>query len=181
MKAVFMGLTARTTRRLFLVVGAGLAGVVGAFFAGARINTTASIPVGLYWVSADPVDVGSYVLFCPPLRPEFNEARRRNYIGSGACPGGYGYLMKRVLAAKGDRVSMRMDGVRVNGRVLPFSASKPADGGGRLLPRPPVSDFLLGDAEVLLMAANPKSFDGRYFGPIDRSQIKTAISPVVTW
>jgi type IV secretory pathway protease TraF len=25
------------------------------------------------------------------------------------------------------------------------------------------------------------SFDGRYFGPINRSQIKTVIRPVITW
>jgi type IV secretory pathway protease TraF len=25
------------------------------------------------------------------------------------------------------------------------------------------------------------SFDGRYFGPINRSQIQTVVSPVITW
>ena len=38
---------------------------------GARINTTRSIPIGLYWTSGAPVEKGAYVLFCPP--PHFNE------------------------------------------------------------------------------------------------------------
>jgi hypothetical protein len=36
------------------------------YAAGARINTTKSIPVGLYWTSSAPVEKGAYVLFCPP-------------------------------------------------------------------------------------------------------------------
>jgi hypothetical protein len=38
----------------------------GGYAAGARINTTKSIPVGLYWTSSAPVEKGAYVLFCPP-------------------------------------------------------------------------------------------------------------------
>ncbi len=158
-----------------------LLGIGGGFLAGARINTTASLPVGLYWAVSDPVEIGSLVLFCPPQRPDFDEARRRDYIGSGFCPGGYGNLIKRVLAAKGDRVAMRAEGVFVNGQVVPFSASKLVDGGGLPLPRPSGVDVLLGDDEVLLMASNPKSFDGRYFGPIQRSQISSTLLPVFTW
>ena len=167
----------------WLAVGGvtSLAAAATLFLAGARINTTASIPVGLYWQSSRPVAVGEYVLFCPPQRADFQEALERNYIGGGMCPGGFGYLMKRVLAAKGDRISLRLDGVRVNGQLLPFSAPKPADAGGRPLPQPLVTEYHLGETEVLLMGPTSRSFDGRYYGPIDRSQIKTVISPVLTW
>lgn len=172
----------KASSRIAVGLGVSFALVAVPFLFGARVNTTPSIPVGLYWASDAPVTVGSYVLFCPPQREDFLEARRRDYIGAGACPGGFGHLMKRVLAAKGDRVSMRAEGVLVNGQELPFSASKTVDGGGRPLPRPPASELLLGDGEFLLMATNnPKSFDGRYFGPINRSQIKAVISPVITW
>ncbi|MBD4272924.1 conjugative transfer signal peptidase TraF, partial [Xanthomonas citri pv. citri] len=81
----------------------------------ARLNTSKSIPLGLYWTSSAPVTKGEYVIFCPPQRPVFDDARERGYIGSGFCPGNYGYMMKRVLAAKGDTVSVTPQGVTVNG------------------------------------------------------------------
>ena len=152
---------------------------------GARINTTRSIPVGLYWTSSAPVEKGAYVLFCPP--PHFNEgvfelALDRGYIGAGFCPGGYGYMMKRVLAASNDVVNIADDGVRVNGKLLPFSAPAKADKGGRLLPRCQVGSIVLDTSEVLLMSdVSATSFDGRYFGPLHRAQIRTVISPVITW
>lgn len=156
-------------------------GVAG-YAAGARINTTKSIPVGLYWTSSTPVEKGAYVLFCPPQAGVFDDAKERGYIGAGFCPGDYGYMMKRVLAAKGDTVTIADDGVRVNGELLPHSAPIKADKAGRPLPRYQANHFMLGDSEVLLMSdVSVTSFDGRYFGPINRSQIKGVIRPVFTW
>ena len=58
--------------------------------------------VHAFMSSSAPVEKGVYVLFCPPLhfnQGEFELAKDRRYIGAGFCPGGYGYMMKRVLAA----------------------------------------------------------------------------------
>jgi type IV secretory pathway protease TraF len=42
--------------------------------------------------------------------------------------------------------------------------------------------YVLGDAEVLLMSdGSATSFDGRYFGPVSRAQLKTAIKLILTW
>jgi len=166
-----------------LAGAAVLTGAALAYSVGARINTTRSIPVGLYWTSPSlAVEKGAYVLFCPPQLQVFNEARERGYIGAGFCAGGYGYLMKRVLAAKGDDVAVSADGVRVNGVLLPLSAPKAVDAGGRPLPRFHATRYILGAAELLLMSdMSGTSFDGRYFGPINRSQIVTVVSPVITW
>ena len=131
------------------------------------------------------MEKGAYVLFCPP--PHFNEgvfelARDRGYIGAGFCPGGYGYMMKRVLAASNDVVSILEDGVRVNGELLPFSAPARTDKGGRPLPRCQSGSIVLDHSEVLLMSdVSATSFDGRYFGPVSRAQIRTVIFPVITW
>lgn len=155
---------------------------VGCYAAGARINTTKSIPVGLYWTSSRPVEVGAYVLFCPSQVGVFEMARERGYISAGFCPGHYGYMMKRVLAAKNDAVSIADDGVHVNGKLLPLSGLIRTDTAGQPLPRYQANSYTLGDYELLLMGdLNPRSFDGRYFGPINRSQIKTVIVPVITW
>jgi len=61
---------------------------LAAHLAGARINSSHSIPRGLYWTSSTPVAPGRYVMFCPPQLGVFEEARRRGYIGAGFCPGG---------------------------------------------------------------------------------------------
>lgn len=98
------------------------------------------------------------------------------------CPGGYGYMMKRVLAAKNDSVSVTVEGVLVNGELLPLSEPRLVDGAGREMPRYQASDYTLGASELLLMSdVSGTSFDGRYYGPIDRAQVQTVIRPVVTW
>jgi len=150
--------------------------------AGARVNTSKSIPVGLYWTTSAPMDKGAYVLFCPPPSGVFRQARERGYIGAGFCPGDYGYLMKRVAATERDTVTVTSEGVRVNGERLSLSVPRQADKAGRPLPRYQANGYVLGDAEVLLMSdGSATSFDGRYFGPVSRAQLKTAIKPILTW
>jgi conjugative transfer signal peptidase TraF len=149
---------------------------------GARVNTTGSIPVGLYRTSGKPAGKGDYVMVCPPPSGVFDMAKERGYIQAGFCPGGYGYLMKRILAAKNDTVAVADDGVRVNGRLLPFSKVLKVDQSGRPLPRYQADTYTLNEHQVLLMTdRNPLSFDGRYFGPLNRSQIKSVIIPIITW
>lgn len=149
---------------------------------GVRVNTTGSIPVGLYWTSGKPAEKGDYVMVCPPPLEVFDMAKERGYIRAGFCPGGYSYLMKRLSAAKDDTVTVADDGVRANGRLLPFSVPLKTDRAGRPLPRYQADNYTLDEYQVLLMTdRNPFSFDGRYFGPINRSQIKSVVVPIITW
>ncbi|EFG2528783.1 TPA: conjugative transfer signal peptidase TraF [Escherichia coli] len=161
------------------LIGAAVCGL--GYAAGLRINTTKSIPVGLYKISDKTPEKGDYVIFCPPQREIFSMAQQRGYIGSGFCPGGYGEMMKRILAAKGDEVAFRDDGVYVNGNLLPYSKPFSVDPGGRNLPALR-EVYTLGKSELLLMTdRSPSSFDGRYFGAVTTSQIISAVSPVFTW
>ncbi len=158
--------------------------IQGAFLylLGARINTTLSIPVGLYWSVGDPVTKGRYVMFCPPPLEVFDLARARGYIGAGFCPGGYGYMMKKVAGATDDRVEVGSDGVRINGRLLDDSAPLRADSGGRVMPKFQADSYVLSEHQLLLMGdCNVRSFDGRYFGPVQRRQVKDVITPIFTW
>lgn len=161
-----------------------LAGVVGGgiYVVGGRINTSKSLALGLYWTVSSPVEKGGYVIFCPPETPQFVDARTRGYIGAGYCPGNFGQLMKRVLAAKGDSVSITQEGVFVNGVKLPFSAPLAVDGVGRPMPQLAGKTFVLDDYDLLLMTdVSPTSFDSRYFGIIHRNQVTSSIQPVFTW
>lgn len=158
----------------------GIVAMLG--LAGARVNTSRSIALGLYWTSSRPVQTGEYVLFCPPAIGVIEEARRRGYLAAGFCPGGYGYMMKRILAAGTDVVTVDAGGVRVNGVLLPHSTPLTADLAGRTMPRFRADRHVLGASEVLPMSdVSSTSFDGRYFGPVSRAQIKTVIVPVLTW
>lgn len=164
---------------------AGIALLASAFLAsaaGVRVNTSKSIPLGLYWVTESPVQTGAYVMLCPPDVGVFREARNRGYLAAGPCPGDFGYLMKRVVAAGGDQIAVTNDGVRVNGQLIPHSAPLAADPSGRPMPRYQVATYALGAREVLLMSGtSPTSFDGRYYGPLNVSQIRAVIRPVFTW
>ena len=151
------------------------------YAAGIRVNTTPSIPLGVYQLSNEPLIKGAYVLFCPPPAPVFVMAKARGYVGAGFCPGGYGHLMKRLVAAKDDQVIINAEGVAVNGQRLSLSKPIKLDGGGRPLPHYEKS-WVLDSDEVLVMSdSNSGSFDGRYFGSIQRSQIEGLIRPVFTW
>lgn len=149
---------------------------------GLQINTTKSIPIGMYRITDAPVAKGEYVIFCPPQAALFDEARGRGYIGIGFCPGGYGFMMKRVAAAGGDTVVWTEEGVGVNGTLLSASVPLEADKAGRALPRYRFNDYALKESELLLMSdESSTSFDGRYFGPVDLSQVKGVIRPVITF
>ena len=155
--------------------------VAVAYQSGVVINTTVSLPLGLYRSIDAPVERGAYVKFCPPPSAVFDEAQRRGYLGAGFCPGGYEPMLKRVLAAKGDQVDVAAEGVHVNGRLVPLSAQMRADGGGRPMPRY-VQQRVLTASELMLMSdVSGVSFDSRYFGPLDRAQVRAVIKPIFTW
>jgi len=152
------------------------------FGLGARVNTTRSIPLGLYWLSERPIGRSEYVLLCPPQIGVMAEAKRRGYLAAGFCPGDYGYMMKKVLAAESDTVAITDDGVFINGVLQPHSIPRSRDAMGRSMPRYQHREFVVGQQEVLLLSdISATSFDGRYFGPVNRSQIQSVIEPIFTW
>src|SRR5687768_4542868 len=149
---------------------------------GLRVNTTRSIPVGLYRIVDEPVGKGAYVIFCPPRSSLFDEARERGYIAAGFCEGNYGFMMKRVMAMGGDSVTSTDEGLRINGELLAVSAPLKTDKAGRKMPRYKFSDYGLEKSQLLLMSdVSGTSFDGRYFGPVEVSQIKSVVLPLLTW
>jgi type IV secretory pathway protease TraF len=65
----------------------------------------------------------------------------------------------------GNRVTIDAQGVRVNGVLLKNSAPRSADEAGRPLRAHELSNYKLGNEEVLLMSDyNPESFDGAILG-----------------
>ena len=118
----------------------------------------------------------------PPASAIFKLAKKRGYLAAGPSPAGTCGLIKQVAALSGDRVTIGVQGVQVNGVLLKNSAPRPADEAGRPLRAYELSDYALRSEEVLLMSDyNPASFDGRYFGPLSKTTIQSVIVPVITW
>jgi len=165
------------------IIGVSTLAMGGVSYAiGIRINTTKSIPVGFYQTSNAPIEKSAYVMFCPPPTGLFDKAMERGYIGAGYCPGGYGFMMKKILAAKKETVTINGDGVYINGQLVPQSHPFKADAAGRPLPSFQIDNHTLDDSELLLMSdVSSTSFDGRYFGLISRTQVTTVIRPLYTW
>lgn len=169
-----MKVFALITMALFCLVGA-------AGLAGARINITQSLPMGLYWIQAAKPAKGSLVLFCPPNHPVFVEAKARGYLTAGLCDFGTQPLMKRIVAAGGDQVTIGAKGTAVNGQWLTNSAQIREDPAGRPLPTYR-TELTLAAGQVLLMSdRNPLSFDARYFGPMSERTLQGVMVPVWTF
>ena len=169
------------TRRLLLASGSIATLVSLAVASGVRVNTTASVPKGLYRITGEAARKGSLVLACPPPVAAVAEGKRRGYLGAGFCSGGTIHIIKKIVATAGDRVAITGQGVTVNGELVPDSAPRQADPSGRPMPFGP-AEYTLGASQVLLMSNySPLSFDGRYFGPVDGSSIVGVLRPLLTY
>ena len=173
----------KITYKTFAVVGLLIMALAAVFyFSGVRVNTTKSIPLGFYKTTDVKAKKGDYVLFCPTDAEVFIEAKKRGYISTGLCDGSTGLMMKKILAAKDDVVSSGVNGVFVNGKKLTNSTPKVKDGNGNLMQIFIAEKVVLDDSQVLLMSdSSANSFDARYFGLVNKSQIKSKIEPVFNW
>lgn len=125
-------------------------------------NTSASAPLGLYLLSSPSVRTGD--MAASRLPPPFEAfAAERRYIPAGVP------LIKKVSAGPGDHVCAAGAAILINRRRVVIR--QPLDGAGRPLPSWSVCRKLGRDELFLLMADNPRSFDGRYFGISRRSDI----------
>ncbi|MGH9344886.1 MAG: conjugative transfer signal peptidase TraF, partial [Terriglobia bacterium] len=146
--------------------------------AGIRLNTSASLPIGLYKTTSDTT--ARLIAFCPPgLAASLSESR--GYRGRGNCPDGAEPLLKPIVAASGDLVEVSPQGIAVNGRLLPNSAPRAFDTKHRPLPHWPFGNYRVAGGTVWVVSSyNPRSFDSRYFGPIQISSTRCRLQPLLT-
>lgn len=146
---------------------------------GFRINLTNSIPVGLYRITHVGELKNAYVIFCPDNRSAFRLGLEKGYIDHGLYCGGYGYLMKKVVAVSGDILTVNNNGVFVNHAPVPFSTPKLKDGLNRPLPQWHATQYQLKKNELMTMTSQSEwSFDGRYYGLVYTGQIKGMLRPL---
>lgn len=153
--------------------------VLGTFalFRGAdlRINTSASLPVGLYIVSSN----GTFVEFCPD---DHGLSAQRHYRARGVCRDGAAPLLKPVIGRPADEVVVSPAGIAVNGKLLPQTAPLDHDSEGRPLTHWPSGRYIA-VPETLWVASSysSRSYDSRYFGPILEGTVRARLRPLIVW
>jgi type IV secretory pathway protease TraF len=135
----------------------------------ALINESPSLPRGLYLRAGMAIAPGVVVAVPQPVAA-------RPYLERLGVPGDV-LLLKRVAALGGDGVCA-VDGMVVTPGRRAGTAER--DRRGAVLPAWRECRVLERD-EVFLLGDTPGSFDGRYFGPVRRSDVAGVYREVLTW
>jgi conjugative transfer signal peptidase TraF len=181
-----IALVTLATKRASRAVNLTVVAVVIALAVGAlqrsdiRINFTASIPIGIYYLSPlrpNSVRRGMLVAACAPARAA-GLGRQRGYLAVGHCAHNTELLLKSVAAIANDDVSVTSVGVTVNGCLLPLSRRIAQDRFGRQWSSWPTGHYRLASRQVWLHAANARSWDSRYWGPVSVDTIVSEATPL---
>ncbi|NTF89558.1 S26 family signal peptidase [Agrobacterium rhizogenes] len=135
-------------------------------------NASASVPIGLYRVTAERrFSVADLVAMMPPT-PVADFMVQHAYIGRGVP------LLKRVAALPGQRVCRIGRAVMVDGRPLGDALDR--DRRGRQLPVWQGCRRIANGELFLMNSGVEDSFDGRYFGPVAAQTVIGRATPIYT-
>lgn len=152
----------------------------GLFFTmGGLVNSSSSIPPGLYWAVDKPIAKDRFIAFCPPNRPEFKQALESGLIDVGNCPEKFGKILVKVAAKARDVVTINSQGITVNDNLIPQSQPQAVT---RVLVTAKLERYPLKPNEIVVISeAKDTPFDSRYFGLLDVNQIDSVIEPLIQW
>jgi conjugative transfer signal peptidase TraF len=161
------------------ISGGALALALAAEWAGLRFNDSPSMPTGLY-VRTSSESNASLAVFCPAA-PFAKLSAERGYRSRGNCPDGAEPLAKPIAARPANIVELSATGMAVNGRLLPNTAPLLTDTAGRPLPHWPFGRYVVAPGTVWVASPfSSRSFDSRYFGPVDASHVREHVRPLLT-
>ena len=147
---------------------------------GVRINTSYSLPMGLYIETAAPN--APFVEFCPEGRFAKESASRAYRTRGVACPDGAVPLLKPVVARQGDHVETSAAGILVNGALLAKTAPLINDAESRPLSPWPFGLYIVEPGTIWVASTyNRGSYDSRYMGPIATTQIRRKLRTLWTF
>jgi len=124
-------------------------------------NASASAPIGFYWIDLKYVSRDDYVFVRLPERVR-KLVEERRYLPPDVP------LIKRVVGVAGDKICRRGQEILIDGTTI--AVARRSDGLGRELPEWQ-GCYILSEDQIFLLQDHPQSFDGRYFGPVDRTLI----------
>lgn len=164
-------------RSPLLVVFAALSAMAFALFGNPShkliYNGSSSVPPG--WYGSRPVrslSLGMLVLVRLPQAAQ-QMAERRHYLPADVP------VLKHIAALPGTEVCEHRGLVIINGELVAHAQNRDAFGRALI---PWSGCRVLAETEFFLInSLNRASFDSRYFGPVDRSQVIGAAFPIWTW
>lgn len=171
-------------RTLWPVAAAAIV-AAGIELRGLHIIRTESGPVGLWQRIDNPAPRrGDVIRFC--MRSDHAAlVTGRAYAGGrlgGDCPHDTWVLQKPVLAVPGDTLTHAPEALTVNGRPVPFSATRTRDSDGRSVPVAPYGTYVLRSGEYWVYSPyTERSFDSRNLGVVTRHQLRGGARPVLIW
>lgn len=136
-------------------------------------NHSNSMPTGYYLrVPMGTIEAGDYVCIDLP-------ADLRKFMVERGWMAADDLLIKEVGAVAGEpfRLTSSKDFYVKDGYVGKIAEK---DSNGRPLPQYPQGDYIVPRASFLPISRHPRSFDGRYFGPLSLSRIQYKVIPL-TW
>ncbi|ERL03182.1 putative conjugative transfer signal peptidase TraF [Mitsuokella sp. oral taxon 131 str. W9106] len=140
-------------------------------------NETASLPRGFYLrIPARQIERGDIVVYQPP------DAVRAISDARGYASRPNALFLKRVGAVAGDTYRISANGdhalFAINGAYK--GQVQDVDSKGRPLPQLARDvDHVVPDGAFLPLAESPRSFDGRYTGPVPLANIKEVVVPLL--
>jgi len=169
-----------TISLLVVALGGGMLGLsLVAAWAGLRFNDSPSMPTGLY-VRTTSESGSSLVVFCP-AEPFGRVSVERGYRSRGNCGDGAEPMAKPTVARLGDIVELSATGMAVNGQPLQNTPPLAIDTAGRPLSHWPFGSYIVAPRTVWVASSySPRSFDSRYFGPVEASQVREHVRPLLT-
>lgn len=136
-------------------------------------NETASETIGYYFAYPSlHYKKGDLVLICITQHKYLYAMHKLGllYDNSQKCPENSTFLLKQIVAADKDRVTITPAGIYVNNTLYPNSVALNSYHGVQLMPQKYAS-FILNANEYFTLGKTAHSYDSRYYGIIKLSQI----------
>jgi conjugative transfer signal peptidase TraF len=149
---------------------------------GIMINTSPSMPLGLYFRIHSAIHRGDIVATCLTLE-NTQLGLQRHYLKTGQICHGASPLIKQVIAVPGDFVTLTDEYLSVTNKLTNnryFYRTFYQDRHGKKLRVYPRGKFF-SDGYWLLGTHNRYSWDSRYWGPIPRELIIARLIPLLVW
>ncbi|MCX8514680.1 MAG: S26 family signal peptidase [Burkholderiales bacterium] len=135
-------------------------------------NPSASLPTGYYAAyMTNNFEINEFVIFC------INDALHAHIMHQlglpqvkDQCQFNTPYLIKKIVARYKDKITISSRGIYINNNLIPNSVSLQSFHNISLVPLPYTTINLQKD-QYFVLGQTKTSYDSRYFGVINKSQI----------